>query len=281
MDQVSCRLEIPEIEGLKSQEMTVGRHAFLNCEGSWDKAFDFSKAQVKLEDSQKYQIKILKAEARTVNSFELDLTSYVAGPITFPEMILTDGTNEISLGKLSFQVQTVIEKTKDGQPPKPFGYAFPLELQWPVLYTILFVSAVVLFLIGLIYQLQRAARFARLIADIQNYNSPISADLQFYKNLRVLEKQNYPLDEVEKTFRLYVLRSFEVPMFILSNRQINQFFKKRKSIFKNERLQVDKFLSEFEELQKNKKEVSTPEKLELINKLYRFVERTQQIRKTP
>lgn len=279
MDQVTCRLDIPAVPGLEGSEITVGRHLLFSCEGSWDRSFDFANAQIKLEESNKYVIKVLKAEARNANSFDVDLTVYAAGDIKFPEMILIDGTREISLGQQQLSIKSVLQPQQQGQEQqKPFGFLFPLRLEWPALYFILAASAVVLFLVGLIYQLRRAARFARLIADLKQYESSVSADLQFYKSLRTAEKQNYPLDELEKSFRLYVLRVLEVPMFVLNQRQIIKFLRKRKPFLKTERQQVNVLLSEFEEIKTNKKELSSSEKLELVHKLYRFVDRTQNIK---
>lgn len=282
MDTVNCKIEIPEVKGLETNEMTVGRHVLMICEGSWDKSFDFSNAQIKLEDSHKYALKVLKAEARNTSFFELNATTYVAGDVQFPEMILTDGVHEINLGPQKFQTKSVLNPSPQGQaqePQKPFGFIFPLRLEWPTLYFILAASAVVLFLVGLILQLRRAARFAKLIADLKEYNSSIEPDLQFYKNLRVLEKQDYPISELEKSFRLYVLRTFGVPMFVLNQKQVINFLKKRKPQFKNERQQIDKLLGEFDEISKKKmEEISKEDKQELIQKLYRFVDRTQNLK---
>lgn len=281
MDQVHCRLEIPEVKGLPASEMSVGRHVLLSCEGDWNKSFDFAQAQIKAEENAKYLVHVLKSEARHSNAFDVDLTTYVAAEAQFPEMILTDGTNEISLGVQSFKTVSVLKKPEPGQEPqKPYGYVFPLQLQWPVIYVILGLTVIVLFLTGLVYQLRRAARYAKMIADLQQYDSLVSADLQFYKSLRMAEKLGYPMEEIEKAFRLYVLRTFDVPMFVLNHRQIIRFLKKRKPLFKNERQQIDKFLSEFDEVQK-KPEMSTSEKLELVNKLYRFVDRTQSAKVAP
>ncbi len=276
MDQVQCQLEIPKVEGLPPGELTVGRHAILNCQGGWNKTFDFTKAQVKLDESTKYLIKILKAEARSANSFDLDFTPYVAGKIDIPDMIVSDGVNEISLSRQKFEVQTVLESPKPGQPPqKPNGSIFPMHLPWPTLYFVLMIAAVILFLGALIFRLMRAARFARLITDLKTHQSAVAPDLQFYKTLRLSEKKNYPIEELEHAFRLYVLRSFEVPMFVLDHKQIIRFFKARKSQFKAARLQVDKILIEFEEIQKSRKEFSIAEKQDLVSKLYRFVEKTE------
>ncbi len=280
MNQVQCRLEIPNVDGLKPGELTVGRHLYLNCAGEYNKSFDFAKSQIKLEESHKFVVKVLKAEARSANSFDLDLAFYVAGQAQFPDLILTDGSYEISLGQQQFQLQSVLEKTQTGEPPKPYSFLFPLKLEWPALYFILLALTIVLFLTGLILRLRQSARYAKLIAGLEEYNSASPADLQFYKSLRQAEKKSYPLADLEMAFKLYVLRVFKVPMFVLNHRQIVKFMKKRKSIFRIERSQVQKLLGEFDEMRLNKKELTEPEKLELVNKLYRFVDKTQRTGKT-
>ncbi len=276
MDQVKCTIEVPSVEGLKPSDLTVGRHVILNCEGSWDKLFDFSKAQFKLDENQKFILKIFKAEARDAQSFDVNMTIYSGSSLKFPELVITDGNLEISLGNQNFEVKSVIEAQANSQPPKPYGMILPLRLTWPTLYFVIFGTAIVLFLVGLIWKLRRAARYSRLIADLQNYHSPIAIDLQFYKSLRQAEKSQYPLADLENAFRLFILRTYQVPMFALNNRQIARFFKKRNPLLKNEKKQIEKILSEFEEIQNRKKELTFEEKQELVHKLYRFVESTQQ-----
>ena len=278
MDTVNCHLEMPQVDGLPDNVMTVGRHLILNCQGEWDKTFDFTRANVKLAENQKYLIKVLKAEARSISSFDVEFTLYSAGQIKLPSFILTDGTHEITLGAQQFQVGTMIEKTEDGKPPQPFGPILPLKLVWPPIYLflslILILSAITFFVL----KLRRRARYKRLIEGLKQYDSTLEPDLQFYKSMRGLEKMQYPLADLENAFRVYALRVFQVPFFDLNPAQSVRFMKKRRPEFKKQRTQVQKFLDEFEELAKRTETVSSLERAELAKKLYRFVDTQEDLR---
>ena len=278
MDTVSCQLEISEVKGMDANRITVGQHLFLKCDGIWDQSFEFNKAQIKTSEEQKYTIKVLQAGANKKSGFDLDFVLYSAGDYQFQEFIITDGVREINLGPQKFQVASVITPPEDGKPPEPYGSVLPLSLTWPTYYFISFLILLALLLLALILKLRRRARYKKLIDGLKKYNSTVSPDLQIYKSIRVAEKSNYPIADLEKHFRLYVLRVFQVPMFDLNNKQIVRFFKKRKAMHKKERLSVQKFLDEFEELHKKNDSLSTAERLEFVNKIYRFVDQTSQIR---
>ena len=109
---ISCERQIPNVPGLKDQEITVGRHVFLQCAGDWEKSFQFTQAKMILAENSKFAAKVYKAEARSANQFDVDLVFYSAGEFMFPDLILSDGTNEIHLGEQKFLVQTVLEKAQ-------------------------------------------------------------------------------------------------------------------------------------------------------------------------
>ncbi|MBC7420385.1 MAG: hypothetical protein H7328_06610 [Bdellovibrio sp.] len=269
---VRCKTEIPAIEGLEANQMTVGRHVLINCEGDWDQSFNFTQAFIKLEENQKYVVKVLKAEARSVASFDVDFTFYQPGTYQFQEFILSDGTNEIQLGAQQFQLNSVVEKTADGKPPQPFGPLFPLTIPWPPIYAILLVALLVTGLVNLIYQLRRRARFKRLIDSLKTYDSSVGPDVQFYKTMRNLEKNSYPIDEMEKAFRLYALRVYQIPLFDLNNRQSLNFLRKRRPEIKKQRVVLQKFLGDFEELAIKASGPTAEERLHVAKRLYRFVD---------
>ena len=271
MSQVICKSEIPKVEGLDDNQMTVGRHQILTCDGDWEKTFDFTKAEFKLEETQKYIFKVLKAEARSINSFEVDLTVYHAGTYQIPNLILTDGTNEIDLGSQKFQVKTVIEKTEDGKPPEPFGPMAPLSLHWPAIYLISSLLIVALLATFSVYRIRRRVRFKKLIDGLKQHDSSLDPEMQFYKSMRALEKMGYPISEIEQAFRLYALRVFQLPLFDLNNRQAIRFMKKHRPQYKKQRPQLQKFLDEFEELRKNSN-LDAADKNQFVKKLYRFID---------
>lgn len=278
MADITCKSEIPNAEGLPPTALTVGRHIILNCEGQWNKSFDFTKATFKTNPNEKSIVKVLKAEAKSINSFNIDMTLYSAGQYKFPSLDLTDGTNEIVLGPQQFQVTSVLEKTEDGKPPPPFGPILPLKLVWPPIYFILFLILVGTAITLAVLKVRRRIRLKRLIEGLKQHDSPQSPDLQFYKTMRALEKKEYPLDELELTFRTFSLRIYQVPLFELNNGQALRFMKKRRPQFKKQRATVQKFLEEFEELVKRKETVTKAERNELAKKLYRFIDQQEVLR---
>ena len=82
----------------------------------------------------------------------------------------------------------------------------------------------------------------------------------------------YPLEQIEKAFRLYNLRTYQLPMFDLSNDRIFKYFKRNFPQYKSTRGHLLKLLEEFEEMQKRRNTLTASDKQELINKLYRYIE---------
>ena len=144
MADLKCKINIPDVSGLENQVLTVGRHFIFQCRGEWDKKFDFSKAKLELNENEKYFLKLFKAEARDTENFDIDVTTYVAGQISFPQIVLSDGENKLNIGEHKFDVKSVLPKpettstqTEQVEQPKPFGYVFG-NLHWPILYTLVF-----------------------------------------------------------------------------------------------------------------------------------------------
>ena len=99
-------------------------------------------------------------------------------------------------------------------------------------------------------------------------------DTQFYKAVRTAEKAGYPLEELEKAFRLYNVRAYKLPLFELPDEKIFRYFRRNYPEHKNTRISLQKILGEFSELSK-KGETSTEEKNELVKKVYRYVDKNR------
>ncbi len=264
---IQCERQIPIVSGLKDQEITVGRHVFLTCTGDYDKAFNFSAASIVSDEKNNLKIKILKAEARSANQFDIDFVFYSSGQFKFPDFIMTDGTLQISLGEQNFLIQTVIEPPKDGKAPEPFGPLFPLRLAWPISYTFIFVGVIIALLFSMAWTIRKRYRYRQLLAKLKNYESLTPPDLQFYKSIRQAEISGLPVNDLENAFRLYILRRFNVPAFDLKNASLLRFFKKNNPWLKKERLEIKKILEDIQSLGETE-----PEKKLVIQKMYHFVD---------
>ena len=138
LNEVRCSTQIPDVTGLEKDVLSVGRHFYLNCEGTWNREFDFSKASIALDEKNKNTIKVFKIESRNANLFQVDIVLYMAGDIKTSNVKISDGIHEIDLGAQAFKIKSVLE-AKSEKPPPPFGYIIS-QLNWPWQY-----SAAVLF----------------------------------------------------------------------------------------------------------------------------------------
>lgn len=278
MADLNCEKLITKIDGQK-ENLTVGQHVVFQCSGTWDKIFNFKNANVVLNEENKYTVKVLKAEARSVSSFDVDVAFYSAGEFSFTDFILSDGANQIHLGEQKIKVDSVIEQPKDGKQPQSFGPVLPISLSWPAYYLTGLIG-IILIAIGVIgWIMQRRWKYIRLIAKLKDYDGPTSADRQFYKAIRQAEIKGYPLKDVEHAFRFYITRAYQIPALDLRDRGLLSFFKRRNPWLKKERLELKKILEDFRSLEKLPEAQLEQEKKSFIQKLYRFVDHAEDVTK--
>jgi hypothetical protein len=278
---VRCTTEVPEVTGLEKDVLTVGRHFYLNCEGSWNREFDFSKAFAVVDENSKNTIHIFKIEARNANSFDVDLILYVTGEFKTQDFKISDGTHEIDLGPQMFKVKSVID-AKAEKPPEPHGYIVS-NMNWPWQYSalglLILISLASLAFIFIFNYRKWKGRFGRL----RQYDSPQAADSQFYKDIRKLEKKDFPIDDLEKSIKLYLLRSYRIPLFEMTNKETISLLKKKYPRFKDERRMVFNLLKDLQIL-KNKEQSENNKSLQLeqhkkfVDQCYRFVDCTEELK---
>lgn len=283
MSNLNCQINIPEVSGLNANEITVGRHFLIHCQGQWDKAFDFSKAQLVLGPKEQYILKLFKSEARDTQSFDLDVTTYVAGKIDIPNLEMSDGQHQMQIGQIQFEVQSVLPKPepqKQGQAqqleqPKPYGYVFG-QIQWPLLYTLIALGFVFVGVIYLIWKAMRRQKLKNLQTHVRSYESAQEPEQQFYKTLRQIEKKEYPLDDLIKACRVYILRQYQLPVFDLSITDCDRILKRQFVRFSDHRKIVINMLKDIEHLSK-KTDVSIDQKNKFIKNFYDFVEKCESL----
>lgn len=275
---LNCKLSVPEVKGLTSQQLTVGRHFNFLCDGGDTGTFDFAKAQLITTPATKYDFALLQAVPNQSNpGITFVMVSYTTGDIQTSELKITDSQNEITLKIEPIKVQSVLpppEKTAEGtvKPPEPFGYNI-LNLNWPHAYTAFFVIVFCALIAGLITQAMRTRRFRRLSQELKDYDSALAPDSQFYKHLRLLEKRNYPIKDVERQFHIYVIRRYQVPLFGLSSIETTSYLKKTWPTLINERRDLKNILSD---LKKMSLKENPDETKKYLTKLYQFVDHTEE-----
>ena len=283
MEAVNCKLNIPKVEGLADQLLTVGRRLTLACDGAWDKQFNFTEAVLTAEGLQPAMTRVFQAQAIDINGFEVDATFYVATKIPANALKLKDTTLEIPLNAPEFQIQSVLPPPQQGQsqqqePPKPYGFLLG-DIAYPKVYFALAATLLALIVLGFILSISRRRYWRKLENELRNYDSPLSPEGQAYRQLRQLDKTGYSFAELKKLIYLYILRRYQTPIFELkrnkSKRKLNAYLKSKWPRLKDQRRQIFHFINDIDVLEK----LPEPEQIEnskkLIRRFYDFVDHSE------
>lgn len=219
---VTCQTEIPPVDGLQDNQLTVGREFYIHCKGEWPKEFDLEKAQfVWGQPNQKYILKLLSAQLRSADEVDLKVTSYMAAKVQIPNLIMSDGVHQLALGPVNYEVASVLDP-KDPQ-PKPYGPIGPISILWPLAYT-LFFSAIAAFLVGYVFNFMWKKRQEReLRQKLRELETPLLPEAQFFKDYRALKRENQIFyrdftstdildarDRIDRMLRIFLSREFGV-----------------------------------------------------------------------
>jgi len=135
----------------------------------------------------------------------------------------------------------------------------------------------------LFLRLRRLAQERELRVKLRDYQSPLAPDTQIYRSLRLAEKAGYPLPDLEKAFKIYLLRSYQVPFFDLTETAAMAYFKRQWPQLKEVRVSAGKILNEFSDLKKkgvgaeSEQEKEKNDHSELLQKIFRFIDQTEKV----
>lgn len=276
MGMLNCDINIPEVKGLESQKMTVGRHLIFNCKSDTSlESVDVSQLVVKSATLDAITYKVFAIQKPSADQVQIEMTFYRAQEIQPTDFVLFDGTTEHQINASVVKVASVLQPTEDGKPPQAFNSIFPVSLSIPLSYYIIILAVVLLTGLYSFFKVKRLNYYRKLKEKLAVHDSPTEPDVQFYRSVRSSEKQAYPLKSLEEAFRLFCLRTYEIPMFDLSDEKAVRYFKHNSPALKNERLQLQKVLQEFVALKAQEQNLEIEAKNEFVKKLYRFVEQSK------
>lgn len=295
MATVQCQVDIPKVEGLKDQELTVGREFFLICKGEWPKDLIQEKLYLVFPEAQKYQIQLLGFEFRTTEEADLKVTSHKAVPVHFENLQISDGQQTVNLGKVDYQVQTVIERPQDpSQKVEAYGALGPASIPIPLVYVI--AIALVVAGIGgwLTVRVYRYSQRRRLLAKLKEHDSALSPLNQYHQSMRRLHRDNTvffghhktveghvlaAFEELSAMFYLFLTRELHVPAFDWSPSLILSNVKKYHSeVYQEMSLDLKKLLREYASAAKNKNSLSEKDIVVLSEQTRRLVERLDRVK---
>lgn len=256
-----CRLEIPKVEGLEDNVLTVGREFFLDCRGEFQKIerlddwkFSFSDPQMSLG------LHLLRSEFVTKENIKFVVTSYRPGPHSFSPLQLKKSEDVIDLGKVNFEVQSVIqaqEATVEPFGPMAIGMGWPMKI-WAALGLIVVLLAVLVFV-----KLRRHMQKKTLLEELSRHDSSATPLAEVHQHYRKWRREhaffyspdlnpppveiNQVLAEVNQAFRIYLIRAFKIPALQWSDRLILRELKKyHRVVYDLHGKNINKFLIEIE-----------------------------------
>jgi hypothetical protein len=231
-----------EFQALKSanaaplNSLSVGTHFRWNCHGDIAVAWDQQPLHLvfpKAEDG--YSLAILQVVRQDPNDVQLEVTAYKAGEHKpqFVRVMQGEKTG-FEVAQPAWTVRSVLNPQQPAQPFASFG---PWNLSLPVWFTV----ALALVLLALVYavvrKLRRASQRRRMLEDLKRHATALLPVHQFYRDARQLRRRLHNAkDEAElkqlssdldREFRLYLLRQFKVPTLDWSDADILRELRRR------------------------------------------------------
>jgi hypothetical protein len=216
MAEVNC---LPSIEGT----LTVGTVFTLACEGALPK-LKSDKLAFRLDEADKYKLQLLSFEQND-NKALFKVTSYKAGEHHLKKVQLLDGDTAVILGDFDFTVESVLKKEE--AKPEPYGPIGPMMLSLPWWYYGLWAAFFLALAFWIFRRVKRRLEKKKLIEEINAFGSSLSPYHFFTQSVRrflreysfftqpdslvALEERQKVLEEMEKTYRIFIGRSFQVP----------------------------------------------------------------------
>lgn len=295
MATIQCKTEIPTVEGLKENELTVGREFFLVCEGEFPKDLVQEKLSLVLKPEHKHVIHLLGFEFRSPTTADIKVTGYTAGNFKFGDLQLTDGTQTLSLGPVEYAVQSVIPQPEPGQQPikqEPYGPIGPASLAVPMLYWAIVAAAFGVAVLLLVSKIYRVVQRRNMLERLKEHDSALSPLAEFHQNLRRLQRTNTVffggkaekahikecLDETHKMLKMYLTRRYQVPAMEWSHRLVLRDIKKYHSkIYSEYSSELESLLKEYSRGTQDRENLKEEDVLVITKHCRQLIEKMERI----
>lgn len=216
-------------------ELTVGAKFAMKCRG--DIAVEWTKDPVKVffaKPEEMYTLQILSSEQLAEHDARFIVTGYKAGQHK-PEYIrILQGDKGFEVAKPEWEIKSVLKQGEQPQMYPPFG---PFSVGFPLWIGVVAFLALALVIYAVVRKIQRTADRRRMLEDLKRHRTALSPLHQFYRDARGLRKRLHNVkdaselksisEDLDKEFRLYVLRQFEIPTLDWSDSDILRDLRKR------------------------------------------------------
>lgn len=209
--------------------LTVGQRYQLNCKGDipleWPKEGYWHVTTPRAD--QKYALQILRPLEVNSQSVRLEVTSYNTGQLEMDYLRIFKGDVGFEITKPNWKVATVIQQTQE--PTKPFESIGPYALGFPMWILFSMGAALAVLLVIVIRSVRKWNQRRRLREELRLHRTALSPLHQYYRDARNLKRKldnaksqddlRGFVDGLNKEFKLYFVRKFEIPALDWSDRQ--------------------------------------------------------------
>lgn len=228
-------LPIWTCEMKSTENLTVGSLFKLSCHGDIEVAWGEGPLKAVFPAKEfDYALAVLKADQLSGKSAELTVTSYRAGQLKPDYIRIVQGEQGFEFSKPEWTVKSVLKPNEQAKPYPSFG---PWTLPLPIWFLVSLALALVLIGYAIYRTIRRYNQRTRMLADLEKHRTALSPLHQFYRDSRNLRRKLHNVKqteelpsltaELDREFRLYVLRQFKIPTLDWSDREIVRDFKKR------------------------------------------------------
>lgn len=275
---LNCSVNIPSIEKLNDNELSVGRPFYLLCEGIVDPALNKETSQLSLDDP--YSLKLLKVEKVTGSQVGLQVTSYRVASHELKNVRLSDGRTQYELNIPRFEVRSVMKE----QVKQPFGPFGPFQLHMGLLFWLLIASVIFVFTAAIVVAVLRAREKSARLLKVKEFDYALSPKDQLFRDIRTLKK-NYLYVDVssgkngtvnttkayelfEKSFFVFLTREFLSLPFEWNLNKTFKFIKSSQKFSQDQQRELKIIINEIAKMRTLKKQ-NEIEIYDLKNILYR------------
>lgn len=237
----NCEFFPLKSEGAPAMDaLTVGAKFGLKCHGDIAIPWDQGAPQVVFpKEDQQYSLAILKVVRQDPNDTQYEVTAYRAGELKPEYMRVVQGKGSsaekgFEVTQPKWSVKSVLDPKS---PPQPYGPLGPWTLSLPLWIWLAAFLTVVLFVYFTVRKLRRMSQRRRMLENLKLHKTALPPLYQFYRDARQLRRRLHTLkneaelkqisEDLEKEFRLFVLRQFQVPAMEWSNRAILEDLRRR------------------------------------------------------
>lgn len=284
MAELNCSLNVENEKAL-----TVGDRFSFSCEGTDIPALDLAKAEIRLEEADKYKLKLFQVQKSPSGALLLDLTSYQVGEHTLKAVQLVDSENSVLLGDLKFTIESV---QNPKEPVKePFGPWGPIWFM-PYLFLALVGTALVLFSLPFLFTWLKRRQRKKLMDILDSKSFQYAAFPELHRELRRLQREHLfladssaPGDEAsyQKAFQemqghylTYLSRHFRIPAFQWTANQVVRALLKDFELPEKTLGQVAVSLREVERARKDPTKLNSKD----LNQLLKMMKQTSELLET-